>query len=62
MEGIYTFANGAVKLANKRFTAIKNDYCLTFGNDALVEKCEEDTEIESVSFSFTRLDQIESIV
>lgn len=28
---IYLFANGAVKLANKKFTSIKNDYCLTFG-------------------------------
>lgn len=61
-EGIYTFSNGQVKLANKRFTSIKNDYCITFGNDALVRRCEEDDEIESVTFAFTRLDQIESIV
>lgn len=27
---VYLFANGQVKLANKKFTSIKNDYCLTF--------------------------------
>ena len=33
LNKVYTFAGGDVKLANKKFTAIKNDYCLTFGND-----------------------------
>lgn len=31
---IYLFANGFVKLANKKFTSIKNDYCLTFDQNA----------------------------
>jgi replication factor A1 len=30
---VYIFANGKVNLANKRFTSIKNDYSLTFGNE-----------------------------
>ena len=31
---IYTWSNGSIKLANKRFTSIKNDFCLTFNNNA----------------------------
>ena len=27
---VYLFANGEIKLANKRFTNIKNDYCIVF--------------------------------
>ena len=27
---VYTFSNGTVRLANKKFTSIKNDYCLVF--------------------------------
>ncbi len=27
---VFLFANGSVKLANKKYTSIKNDYCLTF--------------------------------
>lgn len=31
---VYTFANGTIKLANKKFTSIKNDYSITFDNNA----------------------------
>lgn len=51
-----------VKLANKRFTSIKNDYCLTFSRDFNCEKCAEDIEIRSVSFTFTPLDSVEQLV
>ena len=30
---IYTIAGGEVKISNKKFTSIKNDYCLTLGRD-----------------------------
>ena len=62
VDSIFTFSNGLVKLANKRFTSIKNDYCLTFSRDSIVEKCADDEEIESVSFTFTGLDRIEELV
>ena len=51
-----------MKLANKRFTSIKNDYCLTFSKDSVCEPCGEDDEIASVSFTFTSLDKIEELV
>ena len=51
-----------VKLANKRFTSIQNDYCLTFSHHSVVEKCEDDDGIQSVSFTFTGLDRIEELV
>ena len=28
--GIFLFSNGTVKIANQRFTSIKNDFCLVF--------------------------------
>ena len=51
-----------MKLANKRFTSIKNDYCLTFSKDSVCELCGEDDEIQSVSVTFTSLDKIEELV
>ena len=42
---IYTFKNGMVKLANKRFTSIPNDFCLTFSRELCAERCDEDEEI-----------------
>ena len=61
-NSVYTFKNGMVKLANKRFTSIKHDFCLTFSRDSIVEKCMDDEEIGSIAFSFTDLGEIESMV
>jgi len=44
-DSVYTFSNGQIKIANKRFTSITNDYCVTFGKDSQCEKCDEDEEI-----------------
>ena len=29
-DQVYTFSGGRIQLANKKFTSIKNDYCITF--------------------------------
>lgn len=39
---LYLFSNGYVKMANKRFTSINNDFCLTFDKRIHLEPCEED--------------------
>lgn len=46
-------------MANKKFTSIKNDYCLTFDQDAEIEESPEDVQIQSAVFSFTPLKEIE---
>ena len=43
---VYLFSNGNVKLANKKFTSIKNDYCLNFDNNADVQEVEDDQDIK----------------
>ena len=54
--------NGSVKLANKKFTSIKNDYCLSFDYNTVVEGCPDDAEIEGDGFSFTSLAAVEDMV
>lgn len=54
----YVFANGRVAMANKRFTSIKNDFCLTLGNETEIEEAAEDNYIMSNGFSFTTFDKI----
>ena len=39
---VYTFGGGTVKLANKRYTSIPNDYCLTFDQGTQIQPCGED--------------------
>ncbi len=59
---VYLFANGQVKLANKKFTSIKNDYCLTFDQNADVAEAEEDNQIKKQGFSFVGLKQVQEMV
>lgn len=59
---MYTLTNAQVKIANKKFTSIKNDYCLTFGNHTEMKEVQEDTKITQSGFSFTGLREIEDIV
>ena len=59
---MYTFAGGEVKIANKKFTAIKNDYCLTLGRETEIQEVEDDDHIVEAAFSFTGLKDIENIV
>lgn len=61
-DQVYTFMNGSVKLANKKFTSIKNDYCLSFDYNTVIERCPDDAEIEGDGFSFTSLAAVEDMV
>ena len=59
---MYLFTNGTIKLANKRFTSIKNDYSITFDRSSIVEIVPEDKGIVKQGFNFTELKKIEEIV
>jgi len=60
-NNVYVFANGQVKMANKRFTSIKNDFCLTLGNETEIQEAQEDTTIMANGFSFTKIEQLKNI-
>ena len=38
---VYTISGGMVKIANKKFTSIKNDYCLTLDKLAIVKEAQD---------------------
>lgn len=59
---VYFFSNGQVKLANKKFTSIKNDYCLTFDHMADIQEADEDVTIKKQGFSFIGLKSIQDLV
>ena len=51
-------SNGNIKMANQKFTSIKNDYAIIFDQAAEIEKCEDDRDIEVQSFSFVSLQDV----
>ena len=58
---VYLFANGNVKLANKKFTTVKNDFSLVFEKSSKIEETEDDGSIAGINsaFEFTSIKQLE---
>ena len=48
-------------MANRKYTSIKNDYCLILTEDTRIEKCADDPKITRFGFSFTSLANIEEL-
>lgn len=42
---VYLFSNGSIKIANQRFTSIKNDHAITFDRNSQIKEVEDDTHI-----------------
>ncbi|XP_032119336.1 replication protein A 70 kDa DNA-binding subunit isoform X4 [Sapajus apella] len=57
---VYYFSKGTLKIANKQFTAVKNDYEMTFNNETSVMPCEDDRHLPTVQFDFTGIDNLEN--
>ena len=59
---IYVFTNGSVKIANQRYTSIKNDFSITFDNSTVIELQEDSSFLLKESYNFTQLTDIEKMV
>ncbi|XP_020136421.2 replication protein A 70 kDa DNA-binding subunit [Microcebus murinus] len=57
---VYYFSKGTLKIANKQFTAVKNDYEMTFNNETTVTPCEDGHHLPTVQFDFTGIGDLES--
>eukprot|EP00347_Sterkiella_histriomuscorum_P004608 403359819 len=55
---IYLFSNGQVKLANQKFTSIKNDFCLVFDKQADIKEVPDDTSINQNGYNFVTVKDI----
>lgn len=59
--GIYLFSNGTVKIANQRFTSIKNDFCLVFDKQGEIIEVPNDSSINERGFSFMSMTEIKAL-
>nr|XP_003469585.2 replication protein A 70 kDa DNA-binding subunit [Cavia porcellus] len=57
---VYYFSKGSLKIANKQFSAVKNDYEMTFNSETSVVPCEDDHHLPTVQFDFTGIDDLEN--
>mmetsp|Transcript_12810 Transcript_12810/g.19843 ORF Transcript_12810/g.19843 Transcript_12810/m.19843 type:complete len:687 (-) Transcript_12810:51-2111(-) len=56
---VYTFSGGQVKMANKKFTSINNDYNIVFEKHSKIEKAKDDGTILAQAFDFHPISSIE---
>ncbi|XP_029467040.1 replication protein A 70 kDa DNA-binding subunit isoform X2 [Rhinatrema bivittatum] len=56
---VYYFSKGTLKIANKQYTAVKNDYEMTFTNETSVIPCEDSADVPTVQFDFIPIGDLE---
>ena len=61
-DKVYLFSNGVVKMANKRFTSIRNDFCIVFEKNSQIVEVEDDGSIAKQAFDFCTIRHIQEIV
>lgn len=54
-QSVYQISNAHVKVANQKFTRVKNDYCLNFHSNTQLEPAKDTTDIAKVGFNFKAL-------
>lgn len=58
---VYLFSNGCVKMANKKFTSIKNDFCIVFEKNAQIIEVVDDGSIAAQAFEFCDIKMIQEV-
>lgn len=57
---VYAMSGGQVKIANKRFTTIPNDHCITFDEHAAIEEVRDvENKITGGGYNFTTLREVQ---
>ena len=60
-DKVYLFSNGTIKIANQKFTSIKNDFCIVFETTSQIVEVEDDGSIAVQAFDFTPIRNIEKV-
>nr|CAB3501598.1 unnamed protein product [Digitaria exilis] len=55
---VYYVSKGSLRIANKQFKTVHNDYEMTLNENAVVEEAEGETFIPQVQYNFVNIDQL----
>lgn len=59
---VYVFSSGTIKMANKKFTSITNDFCIYFDKNSDIQEAKDDGSISNQAFDFCAIKSIDDIV
>ena len=57
---VYLFRQGKVSMANKKFTTVRNDFSITFYQNAVIEPANDDGKIGQQAFEFIPIQSLET--
>ena len=57
-DRVYLMSGGTVKMANQRFTSIRNDFCITFDQHAEIIEVPDDSAIKNMAYAFVTVRDI----
>lgn len=60
-QKVYTFAGGRLKVGDRKYSAIKNDYELTFDANSEIRPAADDDDIKSMSYNFTKIANLSTV-
>eukprot|EP00347_Sterkiella_histriomuscorum_P019324 403342085 len=58
---VYDFCDGSIKLANKKFTTVKNDFTLTFEKSSQITEVADDGSISQETFEYQPISKCEDL-
>ena len=58
---VYLISNGTIKISNKKYTSITNDFCINFDKNTQIEEIPDDTKIQNHGFCFLTIDEINDL-
>ena len=59
---VFLFSNGSIKMANKRFTSVRNDFCIIFEMRSEIVLAQDDGSISNQAFDFCPINDVQEIL
>lgn len=60
-DKVYMFTGGAIKVANRAYSSVNNQYEINFSGNTTVHKCEDDDKIMKIAFNFMKIENLPKI-
>ncbi|XP_039613149.1 replication protein A 70 kDa DNA-binding subunit [Polypterus senegalus] len=57
---VYYISKGTLKIANKQYTSVKNDYEMTLNNETSIVPCDDAMDVPMVQFEFIPIGELEN--
>lgn len=61
VDKIYYISRGQLKVANKQYSTLKNDYEMTFSSDTIVQECHDDVKMPEIQYNFVQIQSISTM-